>query len=61
MNDVEVHRTDGRVERYSRVGHLPLARGDLVRFMTGTGASVRKFGQDLRSTYVPWKQRTRRP
>ncbi len=36
-NVVEIRRADGSVERRGRFSSEPLARGDVVRFMTGSG------------------------
>ena len=63
-NRIEIHRRDGRVEHHGSVARLPLARGDVVRLITGTGGGFgdprdrprARVAEDLRNGYITGRQ-----
>ncbi|ACJ01056.1 hydantoinase B/oxoprolinase family protein [Rhodospirillum centenum] len=66
-NFAEVVRADGEVVRFSKTARLPLARGDLVRLVTGTGGGwgdprerdPARIAADLRDGYLTPAQAAR--
>lgn len=51
-NYLEVHRGDGRRERYAYADAVPLARGDVVRIVTGNGGGHGDPAQRARSAVL---------
>lgn len=66
-NFAEVVRADGEVVRFSKTARLPLAKGDLVRLVTGTGGGwgdprerdPARIAADLRDGYLTPAQAAR--
>lgn len=66
-NRAEVHRHDGRVETYSMVTGLKVAKGELIRLVSGTGGGYgdpkrrepARLMDDIRNGYVTREQARR--
>jgi N-methylhydantoinase B len=66
-NRIEIHRKGGEVEHHGSVTRVPLARGDVVRLITGTGGGFgdprerprARVAEDLRNGYITERQARR--
>lgn len=67
LNDVVVVRAGGKEEHYSRVGHLKIGQGDVVRFVTANGGGYgdprrrpkEKVLEDLKNEFISPEQAQR--
>ena len=63
-NRIEIHRRDGSVERHGSVTRLPVAKGDVVRLITGTGGGFgdprerprTRVAEDMKNGYITERQ-----